>query len=125
MITLDTHVVVWLHAGELDLFSDLGRLRLDREPAVICPLVALELEYLYEVQRIAFSADTIVADLASDIGLAICPRPFSPTLRESIKLKWTRDPFDRMITAHAQAHGFDLLTKDGAILEHCERAFWS
>ncbi len=53
MITLDTHVVVWLHAGELDLFSDLGRLRLDREPAVICPLVALELEYLYEVQRIS------------------------------------------------------------------------
>jgi PIN domain nuclease of toxin-antitoxin system len=124
MIALDTHVVVWLHAGETDLLPKAARIRLDEEPAVACPLVALELEYLYEIERISFPADTIIADLEADIGLEICSKPFAPTLRESLKLKWTRDPFDRMIPAHALAHNLDLLTKDEVILENCEKAFW-
>lgn len=124
MIALDTHVVVWLHAGETDLLPKAARIRLDAETGVVCPLVALELEYLYEIERITYPADTIIADLEADIGLEICPKPFAPTLREALKLKWTRDPFDRMIAAHALAHHLDLLTKDEVILEHCERAFW-
>lgn len=124
MIALDTHVVVWLHAGEVSLIPAIAQQRLDSERAVLCPLVALELEYLFEIERIAFSADTIAADLAADIGLKICNRPFEPTLREALKVKWTRDPFDRMIAAHALANGLDLLTKDDSILSHCERAFW-
>jgi len=124
MIALDTHVVVWLHAGETNLLPETARFRLDNEPGIICPLVALELEYLYEIERITYSADTIIADLEADIGLTICSKPFASTLREALKLKWTRDPFDRMIAAHAFAHDFDLLTKDEAILKHCPKAFW-
>lgn len=124
MIALDTHVVVWLHAGETDLLPELGRRRLDIEPGVVCPLVVLELEYLYEIDRIAYPADTIMADLREEIGLAMCQQSFAPTLREALKLKWTRDPFDRMIAAHAIAQRYDLLTKDGNILTHCEKAFW-
>ena len=124
MITLDTHVVVWLHAGETDLFPHSARRRLDNEPAVVCPLVALELEYLHEIDRITYPADTILADLSEEIGLAICHQPFAPTLRESLKLKWTRDPFDRLIAAHAIAQGYELLTKDAHLLTNCEKAFW-
>lgn len=124
MIALDTHVVVWLHAGETSLLPKLARQRLNEEDALICPLVALELEYLYEIDRITFPADTILADLEAEIGLKVCSRPFAPTLRESLKQKWTRDPFDRMISAHAVANAFDLLTKDEAIRDNCERAFW-
>ena len=39
-------------------------------------------------------------------------------------MKWTRDPFDRMIAAHAITHDHDLLTKDESILAHCKNAFW-
>jgi PIN domain nuclease of toxin-antitoxin system len=124
VIALDTHVVVWLHAGELSLFPEIALKRIDEEPSIICPLAALELEYLYEIERIRYPADTILADLATDIGLEICPRPFAPTLRASLKQKWTRDPFDRIIAAHAEAHQLDLLTKDRTVLENCSRAFW-
>lgn len=124
MIALDTHVVVWLHAGETDLLPEFGCFRLENEPGVICPLVLLELEYLYEIERIVYSADTIIADLEADIGLKICSAPIASTLREALKLKWTRDPFDRMIAAHALAHDFDLLTKDEMILKRCPKAFW-
>lgn len=124
MIALDTHVVVWLHAGETELFPKAARLKLDERPSVICPLVALELEYLYEIERITYTSDTIIADLNAEIGLELCSKPFAPTLREALKLKWTRDPFDRMITAHAIAHGLELLTKDKSILDRYERAFW-
>lgn len=124
MIALDTHAVVWLHAGETGLFPETARKRLDEEASVLCPLVALELEYLYEIERIALPADTILADLATEIGLELCSRPFATTLRVSLKQKWTRDPFDRIIAAHAVANNLDLLTKDRSILDHCERAFW-
>jgi PIN domain nuclease of toxin-antitoxin system len=124
VIALDTHAVIWLHAGETSLFPKTARQRLDDEASVLCPLAVLELEYLYEIERITFPADTILADLAADIGLELCGRPFATTLRESLKQNWTRDPFDRIIAAHAVANNLDLLTKDRFILDHCERAFW-
>lgn len=124
MISLDTHVVVWLHAGEISLFPRKVRQKLDKESLVICPVVFLELEYLYEIDRITFPADTVINDLATDIGLEVCGKPFLPSLRESLKHKWTRDPFDRMIVAHAEANNLELITKDKSILAHCHRAFW-
>ena len=124
MIALDTHTVVWLHAGEISLFPEIALKRLDEEPSVVCPLVALELEYLYEIKRLISSAETIFADLAADIGLELCSRPFVMTLRESLKQKWTHDPFDRLVAAHAVANQLDLLTKDRAIPDHCPKAFW-
>ncbi len=124
MIALDTHVAVWLHAGETDLLPKTARTRLDQEPSIVCPLVALELEYLFEIERIGYPADTLLSDLSEDIGLSICSQPFTATLREALKVKWTRDPFDRMIAAHALAHDLDLLTKDEVMLKHCPQAFW-
>ena len=124
MIALDTHVAVWLHAGEISLLPRIVRKRIDTEPSVVCPLVALELEYLFEIERIGFSADTILADLATDIGLEICSLPFLPTLREALKVTWTRDPFDRIISAHAVANALDLATKDRLIRDNCARAVW-
>lgn len=124
MIALDTHVVVWLHAGELALLPARVRQRIDAEESVVCPIVSLELEFLYEIDRIALTADTILADLTAEIGLLTCSRPFATTIRESLKMKWTRDPFDRLISAHSIAHDLDLATRDRAMRAHCPKAFW-
>jgi PIN domain nuclease of toxin-antitoxin system len=38
--------------------------------------------------------------------------------------RWTRDPFDRIIVAHADVVSAPLLTKDQAIRRNYRRAFW-
>ena len=37
---------------------------------------------------------------------------------------WTRDVFDRLITAEAEAAGLVLITKDQKIRENYVQAFW-
>ena len=125
MIGLDTHVVLWLHAGEVERFPAGLFQRLDTEDLVICPIVLLELEYLHEIGRISLNGDRIFADLASEIGLAVCPHPFSGVIREALKQTWTKDPFDRIIAAHSLASGHALATKDEMILANCSSAFWN
>ncbi|MFA7343259.1 MAG: PIN domain-containing protein [Terrimicrobiaceae bacterium] len=124
LIALDTHVVAWLHAGETERFPAGVYRRLDAGELVVCPVVLLELEYLHEIGRLSVNADRIFADLAVEIGLGLCPYPFAGVIRESLKQAWTRDPFDRLIAAHALAAGHDLATKDENILAHCPSAFW-
>ncbi len=124
MTALDTHVVVWLHAGRVDLLPEELHVQLDREPAVISPMVLLELEYLREIDRIAVGADEIFADLSAEIGLSLCTQPFAAVIRESLKQTWTRDPFDRVIVAQSIVAGDALATKDDSVLQHCPTAFW-
>jgi len=45
-------------------------------------------------------------------------------VRAAVDLTWTRDPFDRLIDAHAIAASVPLLTADRAILEHLPLATW-
>ncbi len=87
-------------------------------------MVALELQYLYEIGRIRYPAGAILSDLSDEIGLALCDRPYLPTMKASLDLDWTRDPFDRLIVAHALANDFDLVTKDASLLQRCAKAFW-
>ena len=42
----------------------------------------------------------------------------------AIDYQWTRDVFDRLITAEAEAMGFALITKDQKILANYEKAIW-
>jgi PIN domain nuclease of toxin-antitoxin system len=44
---------------------------------------------------------------------------------EAMAQKWTRDPFDRLISSNAICAGSPLLTKDATILEHCSCATWA
>jgi len=43
---------------------------------------------------------------------------------EHVSSEWTRDPFDRLIVAHAAANDARLLTKDEKIRRHYKRAVW-
>ena len=124
MIYLDTHIVVWLYAGLLEKFSQSIQTILNENEILICPIVRLELEYLYEIERVREPAHGIVADLADRIGLRVCEKDFNAVVSQAIKLTWTRDPFDRLIVANAAINDNILISKDQNILDHYPHTRW-
>ena len=125
LIYLDTHVVAWLYARGGDALGARARDELERADEVRCsPMVRLELQYLYEVGRVAEPALPVMDALAAALGLRMCDAPFFAVVREAENMSWTRDPFDRLIVAQAALHGAPLLTKDETIQAVYERAVW-
>lgn len=112
---LDTHVVVWLAAGEFRRIPEATRSRLAVEPLRVSPVVKLELAYLREIGRITASPDEILAELGRSIGLATDGTPFIDVVAAALPLDFSRDAFDRLILAHAVATGAPLVTKDERI----------
>jgi PIN domain nuclease of toxin-antitoxin system len=121
---LDTHVVVWLYAGEVERIPAEVRARIESSDLVISPAVVLELQYLFEIHRITELAAKVVADLQDRIGLVVSDLSFEKVAAVATSLSWTRDPFDRLIVAQAQAHGVALITADKAIRKHYATAMW-
>ena len=124
LVHLDTHVVVWLYAGRLELLSDLAKKRIEAADLRVSPMVELELQYLFETARIAVPAQEILTDLESRLGLRLADEPFAAVVSAARDLGFTRDPFDRLIVAQAEVAGATLLTKDRTILAHAARAVW-
>ena len=124
MIYLDTHVVVWLYAGKIKKLSEQARELINDHEIIISPVVRLELQYLFEIQRVTDEANEIVADLSGRIGLKMCDKSFDTIVNGALDLPWTRDPFDRIIVANAAINHNILLTKDQNILENYEKAIW-
>lgn len=124
LIYLDTHVVAWLFAGRSKLLSRRAQEVLqDRQP-IISPMVRLELEYLYEIGRVATTSGEVVGDLMRRMGLEICELPFDLVITQANAENWTRDPFDRVIVAQAATREELLLTKDKDMHDHYARAVW-
>ncbi len=90
----------------------------------ISPIVRLELQYLYEIERITVSGDIILNDLSSRIGLTICGQNFNSIITQALIINWTRDPFDRLIVANALINQNILITKDNNILSNYVYAKW-
>jgi PIN domain nuclease of toxin-antitoxin system len=88
-------------------------------------MVALELQYLFEIGRLKEPPDAVLPALQGSLGLVVCDRPFAEVSWEARRLAWTRDPFDRLITAQASVGDARLMTKDETILKNYARAFWS
>lgn len=124
MMHLDTHVVVWLFAGDLARIPVNAQRRLEQETLAISPLVNLELQYLFESDRIGQPAHAIVEDLRARIGLAMAKVGLAEVVSAAVTLDWTRDPFDRLIAGHAVAEGATLLTADQSIRKHLNLAVW-
>lgn len=124
MIYLDTHVVVWLYAGQVERLSEQARELINENQLCLSAVVRLELQYLYEIQRVTVEANEILLDLSDRIGLKICDKSLNTIVGGSLKLSWTRDPFDRMIVANAALDHHILVTKDQNILGNYENARW-
>ena len=124
MIYLDTHVVIWLYAGLSEKLTDLAKILINENEIYISAIVRLELQYLYEIQRITDESDLIISDLSNRIGLKICDKNFNLIISQSLAINWTRDPFDRIITANANLNNNILITKDKNILANYIYAKW-
>jgi PIN domain nuclease of toxin-antitoxin system len=124
VIRLDTHVVVWLYAGDVQRLSPDAREMIERDDLAISPLVELELTFLHEIGRVAVPAAQIVADLRDRIGLAGSPVPLPAVVAAAAPLDWARDPFDRLIVGDSLAAGVPLVTKDASIRAHLGSACW-
>lgn len=124
MIYLDSHIVVWLYAGLADKFSQPVKTLMNENEVFISPIVRLELQYLYEIQRIKDDANVIVADLSNRIGLQVCEKDFDVVVSQAMAVSWTRDPFDRLIVANAALQEDVLISKDQNILDHYTHARW-
>jgi len=123
-IYLDTHVVVWLFSKELNQLSPKAIELIESSNLAISPMVILELEFLYEIKRIAYQANEIISSLAQSIHLKVSDKAFNEIVGESLMQKWTRDPFDRLIVSHAKSDDALLLSRDSKILEHYSKAVW-
>ena len=124
LVYLDTHVVVWLYSGETVLLPSSVLRLLSDSPLMISPVVLLELQYLYEIEKIKVGPEKIFKELEKTIGLKLCRLDFQKVIMESLKQSWTRDPFDRLITAHAIVVHAALITRDESILKHYPKAVW-
>lgn len=125
MIHVDTHVVVWLFQGAVERFPEAARARLATARPLVSPTVRLELALLHETGRITVGPAEILDALRVDADLGQAESRFERVAARAASLTWTRDPFDRMIAAHALVDDLPLLTKDQVLLDHCAVAVWS
>ncbi len=124
MIYLDTHIVAWLYSGLTDKLTGIVKTLINENEVYISAIVRLELQYLYEIKRINYEPDVIISNLSEQIGLQICNKDFNDVISISLTITWTRDPFDRIITANALLNNDILLSKDQNILNNYIQAKW-
>jgi PIN domain nuclease of toxin-antitoxin system len=124
LVHLDTHVVIWLYEGRVKAISPTARTLIERGRCVISPMVRLELQYLFEIGRTVLDADSVLSVLRKDMELDIADCDFDAVVKTSLSLNWTRDVFDRLITAQALQEGAVLVTRDQKIRDNCSAAVW-
>ena len=124
LIFLDTHVVVWLYLDPANLLPVSVQEKIQEEPVAISPAVALELEFLREIKRLAVRPENLIRHLQKEIGMELVDEGFARIIQSAKSLRWTRDPFDRLIVGQAVASGWGLITKDRQIRRHFDGAFW-
>lgn len=119
---LDTHIAVALFEGRSAGLSVAGRRLLDRAPLSLSPAVLLEFELLHEIGRLRLRAAAIVDYLQRELEVFVAGERMLDVVRRALDLGFTRDPFDRLIVAHADLLGARLLTLDGQLLARYPRA---
>ena len=121
---LDTHIVVWLYAGEIERLPKEAQAHLETHDLQISPAVVLELQNLFEIRRVSEPAQSVVTALEGSLGLTVSTLSFQRVVATTVERIWTKDPFDRLIVAQAQAQGVSLVTADKLIRKHYARAMW-
>jgi PIN domain nuclease of toxin-antitoxin system len=112
VILLDTHALIWIAQGHRRV-RDIARL----PRLFISPATVLELQFLSEVGRLRLAAGLSPADLAHDGRWTLDEPPAGDWFAAACGVAWTRDPFDRLLAAHARLRRWKLATADTLLLE--------
>jgi PIN domain nuclease of toxin-antitoxin system len=111
VILLDTNAVIWL------VERHQRARRLEKLPRLfISPATLLEIQFLEEVGRVRGSSGRAAEMLAADPRWKLDDPPAVRWFDLAGQLSWTRDPFDRLLAAHAQLRGWKLATGDERVL---------
>ena len=112
LILLDTNAVIWLHRGDRRAAALAQRAtRLYASPATI-----LELQFLIEAGRVRLRPGASVTELIHDDQWVIDDPASAAWFEKASEIGFTRDPFDRLIVAHARLRHWRLATGDRALL---------
>jgi PIN domain nuclease of toxin-antitoxin system len=130
MITLDTHVLIWLVNGD-ERIKKSGFLtyinKAVKDNSIFIPSICMwEIAMLASKERISLSENTLdwIKNVTSAPGVSV--QPLSPEIAyESCILPgdFQGDPADRMIVATARILDAPLLTFDNQILKYGEKGF--
>ena len=113
MILLDTNALIWIEQGH----ARARRLTQRRARLYVSPASLLELQFLHEAGRIRLRGSTITDLVYRDDLWLLDDPPAAEWFAEALELGWTRDPFDRLIVAHARLRRWQLATADTVLLE--------
>ena len=111
VILLDTNAVIWLDQGHLRA-RPLARKSVS---LYVSPATLLELQFLEEAGRIRLPKRDAQA-LALDDRWVVDDPPAAAWFGVALDMAWTRDPFDRLLAAHARLRGWRLATADASLL---------
>ena len=112
VILLDTNALIWLEQGH----ERTRRLTGGSKRLYLSPAMLLELQFLLEAGKIRLRG-TGVPDLVTRGPWLLDDPPAAAWFDAALDLSWTRDPFDRLLVAHARLRGWPLATGDAALLE--------
>ena len=116
---------MWLAARQMKKLTREAAQAIDSSDPVISPMVLLELEYLYEIRRLARPSLVILDQLQTQIGLKVSDHPFPAIAHAALFETWTREPFDRIIVAQARSDGFSgLISADAHIQRNYSKTIW-
>jgi len=121
---LDTHVLIWLYKGKLKKLSANAREIIETHACKISPMSMLELKMLNEIGRLVTPAEQLINELTNQFDMQVANTSFYNIAQEACSINWTRDPFDRIISAQTANDNANLLTKDKQIRDHFENAVW-
>lgn len=113
VILLDTNALIWLLRNHPRARS------LQKYPRLyLSPASLLEVQMLLETGRGRAMPGRSVADIAADPRWLQDEPPSGDWFHAATDLSWTRDPFDRLIVAHARVRGWKVATGDQAMATH-------
>lgn len=112
VILLDTNALLWLHRGH----SRSDPLRDTFQRLYVSPASVLELQFLVEAGRLRLRGQATINDLVDDDRWAIDDPPSDRWFATAVEVSWSRDPFDRLIVAHARLRNWRLATGDDALV---------
>lgn len=115
-LLLDTHFLIWLVLGSKRTakFPWIDQYR----PWGVSPVSFLEIQLLAEIGRLTVRNPEFTNTVIGDARFIVDDIPLASLVRHALRLKWTRDPFDRLLVAHSSARRIAFCTTDRGIRDN-------